>query len=55
MLNFVHDGGVEQGRIEGRKEEKISIAKNFLKDGLPIEMVSKNTGLSIEELKNLLN
>ena len=63
MLNFAHDDGVKEGRKEGieegisqgRKEEKISIAKNFLKDGLPIEMISKNTGLNIEELKNLLN
>ncbi|HIS38597.1 MAG TPA: hypothetical protein IAB45_03705 [Candidatus Onthousia faecavium] len=55
MLNFAHDDGVEEGLKQGRKEEKISIAKNFLKDGLPIEMISKNTGLNIEELKNLLN
>ena len=53
MLKFAHNDGVEEGRKEGRKEEKISIAKNFLKDGLPIEMVSKNTGLSIKELKKL--
>ena len=31
------------------EEEKIFIAKNLLKDGLPIEMVSKNTGLNIKE------
>ena len=35
-----------------RKKEKI-IAKNLLKDGISIEVVSKNTGLSIEELKEL--
>ena len=35
-----------------RKKKKI-IAKNFLKDGIPIEVVSKNTGLSIEELEEL--
>ena len=35
-----------------RKKEKIT-AKNFLKDGIPIEVVSKNTGLSIEELEEL--
>ena len=35
------------------KKEKISIAKNLLKDGIPIEVVSKNTGLSVEELEEL--
>lgn len=37
----------------GAKKEKIKIAKNFLKDGIPIEVISKNTGLNIEELEEL--
>ncbi len=36
-----------------RKKEKI-IAKNFLKDGIPIEVVSKIRGLSIEKLEELM-
>ena len=49
-----YDDGKEDGKAEGLREGKISIAKNFLKDGIPIEVVSKNTGLSVEELEKLL-
>ena len=48
-----YDDGYENGIIKGKEEEKIAIAKNFLKDGIPIEVVSRNTGLSKEELENL--
>ncbi len=52
--NWGYDDGKAEGLEEGKKEEKISIAKNLLKDGMPIESVSKNTGLSIEELQKLI-
>ena len=57
--NWGYDDGKETGKVEGikegKKEEKVSIAKNFLKDGIPIDVVSKNTGLSVEELNKLNN
>ena len=57
--NWGYDDGKETGKVEGIKEgkneEKVSIAKNFLKDGIPIDVVSKNTGLSVEELNKLNN
>ena len=53
MINTARNWGYDDGKEEGSKEEKKSIAKNFLKDGIPIEVVSKNTGLSVEELKEL--
>ena len=43
----------KEGRLEGRKDEKYSIAKNLKKEGLDIEFISKNTGLTIEEINNL--
>ena len=49
-----YDNGIIKGKEEGAKEEKIVIAKNFIKDGIPLEIVSKNTGLSIEELNKLV-
>ena len=52
--NWGYDDGKAEGLEEGKKEEKISIAKNLLKDGMSIESVSKNTGLSIEELQKLI-
>ena len=41
------------GYDDGAKAKEIEIAKNLLKDGIPIEVVSKNTGLSVEELEEL--
>ena len=53
--NWGYDDGKEAGLKEGAKKEKVSIAKNLLKDGIPIDVVSKNTGLSVEELNKLNN
>ena len=50
-----YDDGKAEGLEAGAKAEKISIAKNFLKDGISIEIVSKNTGLSEDEINNLLD
>ena len=45
--------GIEKGIKEGAKQEKINNAKNFLKLGIDIETISKGTGLTIEEIKNI--
>jgi predicted transposase/invertase (TIGR01784 family) len=49
--------GFEKGRIEGeikgKIEGKIETAKNGLKMGLPVEVICKMTGLSIEEIEKL--
>ena len=50
MINTARNWGYD----DGAKAKEIEIAKNLLKDGIPIEVVSRNTGLSIEELNNLL-
>ena len=52
-INSARLDGYDDGYDAGVKSEKIEISKNFLKDGIPIEVVSKNTGLSIEELEEL--
>jgi predicted transposase/invertase (TIGR01784 family) len=46
--------GIIKGIIKGRIEERIKIAKNLL-DVLDVEIISKKTGLSIEEIKKLKN
>ena len=51
----------EEGRVEGREEGKAigasnksnEIAISFLKDGFSPEIVAKNTGLSLAEVKEL--
>ena len=57
MINTARSWGYDDGKAdgleEGAKAKEIEIAKNFLKDGISIEVISKNTGLSVEELEKL--
>ena len=57
--NWGYDDGKADGKAEGLEEgakaKEIEIAKNLLKDGISIEVVSRNTGLSIGELEDLNN
>ena len=43
----------EYGRREGKQEEKIEIAKELLKKGFEIKVISEITKLSEEEIKNI--
>ena len=43
----------EKGMIQGKKDEKVEIAKSMLKDGLTKNAISKYTGLSIKEIDKL--
>ncbi|ASJ22442.1 hypothetical protein BHAMNSH16_12635 [Brachyspira hampsonii] len=45
--------GIKQGIEQGEKNKAISIAKSFKNAGIDIKIISENTGLSIEEIKNL--
>ena len=55
--NWGYDDGYDTGKAdgleEGAKAEKIEIAKNLLKKGVSIDLVSESTGLSVEELEGL--
>ena len=57
-INSARSDGKEEGKEEGRKEgatnEKKSIAKNLLKDGLPISKICKYTGLSKKQITMLM-
>lgn len=44
---------LKREREEGRREEQIAIAKNLKKSGIDINIISENTGLSIEEINKL--
>ena len=48
-----HEKGRAEGRIEGRIEGKVETARNLIELGLEVEVISKATGLSIEEIQNL--
>ncbi|MCU7198000.1 Rpn family recombination-promoting nuclease/putative transposase [Turicibacter sanguinis] len=45
--------GVKQGLEQGAKQRNIEIAKNLTQNGLDNELISKSTGLSIEEVKEI--
>ena len=45
--------GLEQGRAEGEAQKQREIAKNFKNSGVPLDLIAKNTGLSVEEIEGL--
>ena len=46
--------GREEGRAEGLAEGRIEIAKGMLSDGMPVDNISKYTGLTAEEIMSLM-
>ncbi|MBU0764587.1 MAG: Rpn family recombination-promoting nuclease/putative transposase [Bacteroidetes bacterium] len=42
-----------QATIKGKIEGKIEVAKGLKTDGIPFEIIAKNTGLTIDEIENL--
>jgi len=46
---------IEKGIEKGAKEEKITIAKKLLKEGMDIDRIAEITELSKEEIKKLMN
>ena len=47
------ENGKEQGIEEGKKEEKIEIAKEMKKNKISIELIEKITGLTKEIIENI--
>ncbi len=45
--------GREEGRTEGAEAKNRELAKGFREDGIPVEVISKRTGLTPEEIKSL--
>ena len=43
----------DEGRREGKIEEKLEIAKSMLQENIPIETISKCTGLTEEEINKI--
>ena len=44
---------LSEERLQGREEEKYSIAKSLKASGLDNKFISEHTGLSIEEIEKL--
>ena len=45
--------GINEGDAKGKRDEKLQIAKKMLKDGIDINFISKYSGLSIDDIKNI--
>jgi predicted transposase/invertase (TIGR01784 family) len=45
--------GLQEGLQKGRQEEKFELARNFLREKTPVEVVAKATGLPLEEVRRL--
>ena len=54
MMNSLKAEGERDGIKKGANNEKKSIAKNLLKDGLPIPKISEYTGLSQKQITMLM-
>ena len=60
-LDCAHEDGLKEGleqglirgREEGREEGRVETAKNFKCNGVPLELIAKCTGLSIETIEAL--
>ncbi len=45
--------GESVGTKRGAAQEKLSIAKNLKKSGIPFDIIAKNTGLTLKEVTEL--
>ena len=54
MMNSLKEEGEMLGEKKGANNERKSIAKNLLKDGLPIPKVCEYTGLSENQIARLV-
>ena len=45
--------GMKKGIEKGKKEEKTETVKNGLKEGLSVELLSRLTDLSVEEIEKI--
>lgn len=43
----------EEGRADGRTETLNTTAMNLLSEGVPVEIIAKCTGLTIEQIQSL--
>jgi predicted transposase/invertase (TIGR01784 family) len=47
--------GWQEGKKEGKKEGKEDMAKGLLADGVPPEIIAKNSGLPLDTVKALMH
>jgi predicted transposase/invertase (TIGR01784 family) len=45
--------GKLEGKLEGKHERELEIARNMLANGLDADLITKLTGLTLEEIRTL--
>lgn len=50
---YAREEGHAEGHVEGHNDATVEIARNMLKENIDINIISKVTNLSIEEITNL--
>ena len=53
VLNTAKEEGRKEGIEEGEKRKSMEMALRMRDDGMPLEVIAKYTGLSVEEIRNL--
>ncbi len=53
IIELAEKRAIEKGMEKGKLEEKIEIAKQLLKNNIPLDVIISSTGLTREEIKNL--
>ena len=52
-FDVIYFDGKADGKADGIIETKFEVARNLLKDGFDEEVISRNTGLSLDQIKNI--
>ena len=52
-LHDARKAGLREGRLEGEREAKFETAKKMLENKIPIDLITKCTSLSLEEVNSL--
>ena len=53
VLDTAKEEGRKEGIEEGEKRKSMEMALRMRDDGMPLEVIAKYTGLSVEEIRNL--
>ena len=54
-IDEAREEGLEQGLERGRNEERLQLIRKMMSRGMTPELISDLTGLSIEEIEDLLS
>ncbi|WP_310428360.1 hypothetical protein [Chamaesiphon sp. VAR_48_metabat_135_sub] len=53
QIDAWYDAEINNAKVEGEQRQKQEIALNLLRENVPIEIVSRTTGLTIDRLQQL--